>query len=442
MLEADILIDGAQVVVRADPPEVIANGAVAIRGSTIVDVGERDTIRARVTAARTVDAAGTALLPGFVDLHVHTCQQLARGLADDIGVLDWLQRIVSFEASMTEEDVYSSVLAACLEMIRGGTTGFVEGCANPFFMDAVGQAVTDSGLRAILTRSTMEFQEPDWTTPEPFLMDAKANLDGTAKLIRDWNGAANGRISTWASWRQQWNLSDELLVALLRLAREAGVGVAGHLSTRRYGQIKHLDELGVLGPDMIFAHAIRYTDEEVDLIAEHGVKIDHNPAASMHGSYGSAVAGRYPEMLAKGVCVGLGCDGAANGNTLDMLTMVRLAATLHNESRMEPAAIPASTALRMGTENGATACGWSSGTIEAGLTADLVAIDLRQPHLVPAHDLVKTIVHRANAQDVVLTIVDGRILMEHRVVTVIDEERVLADADARAARIATLAGIP
>lgn len=437
MQSVDLLLTGGTIVARAEPRQVIENGAVAIRGDRIVDIGPASDVAGRASAAKTIDCSGKAVLPGLIDLHVHACQQLSRGLADDVGVLEWLSRIVAFEAAMDERDVYASVKAACLEMIRGGTTAFVEGCANPFFIDAAAQAVVDSGMRGLITRSTMEIQESDWQTPDPFLMDAETNLRATADLIRRWNGAADGRISTRASWRQQWNLTDGLLVRLVKLAREHGVGVAAHLSTRRYGQIEHLDRLGVLGPDMLFAHAIRYTGRELDLIAQHDVKIDHNPGASMHGSYGSAMAGQYPEMLARGICVGLGCDSAANSNSLDMFHVMRLAATLHKEARLDATAIPAATALVMGTQNGARACQWDDlGHLATGALADLIVVDLMQPHLVPVHDVVSNIVYCANAQDVSVTIVNGSVLMEDGEVRSFDEAAVMDEARSRAERLA------
>jgi 5-methylthioadenosine/S-adenosylhomocysteine deaminase len=437
MQNVDLLLTGGYVVTQERPGEVLEDAAVAIAGDRIVDVGPSKQVAERVSAARVIDTTGKAVTPGLVDAHVHSCQQLARGLADDVGVLEWLTRIVAFEAVMDDKDVYTSVQAACLEMIKSGTIGFIEGCANPFFIDAAGQAIADHGLRAILTRSTMEVQEPDWKVPDPFLMDAEANFEGTVKMIERWNGAANGRIAAWAGWRQQWNITDELLVRLVKLVREKGVGLAAHLSTRRYGQIEHLDRLGVLGPDLVFAHAIRYTAREVELIALNGVKIDHNPGASMHGAYGSAVAGQYPEMLDKGVCVCLGCDGAANGNTLDMFQTMRLAATIHKEVRQSPTVISATEAFTMGTTNGARAAQWNdSGVLAAGKKADLIVVDLMQPHLMPVHNVINNLVYCASGQDVVTTIVDGQVLMEDRRVLAMDERKVLSEAADCAERIA------
>jgi 5-methylthioadenosine/S-adenosylhomocysteine deaminase len=256
-------------------------------------------------------------------------------------------------------------------------------------------------------------------------------------MIDRWNGAAGGRIQAWVGWRQQWNLSDELLTRIVALARERCVGLHGHLSTRRFGQIEHLDRLGVLWPDMVFAHAIRFSGREIELIRNYDVKINHNPGASMHGAYGSAVAGQFPELLERGVHVCLGCDGAANNNTLDMFFEMRLASTLHKEMRQNARVISPFQSLTMATGHGAAALrhGDALGVLAAGRLADLIAVDLQQPHLQPVHDVISNLVYCARGNDVSLTIVDGRILMEDRRVLSLDEKKTLEQASRVAHRI-------
>lgn len=436
MRDADLLLTGGWVITQERPGAVLEKAAVAIAKDRIVEVGPAADVAARVRAARVVDCTGKAVLPGLVDCHVHTCQQLARGLADDVPVAEWLARIVPFESEMDERDVEVSVQAACLEMIKSGTTGFMEACANSRHIDAAAATMEASGLRANLTRSTMDLQQADWTVPSPFLMSTERHLAETTAMIRRWNGAGHGRLAAWCGWRHKYDTSAELLVAMVKLAREHGVGLHGHLSTRHFGELEDLDRLGVLGPEFLLAHAIRYTAREIELIARYDVKIDHNPGASMHGAYGSAVAGQFPEMLAKGICVGLGCDAAASGNFLDMVQAVRLAATLHKEVRQDAGVIPAAQALSMATTNGARACQWhESGVLAPGKKADVIVIDMLHPHLVPVHDVVANIVYCATGRDVVTTIVDGRVLMEDRRVLVYDEAKVLAEAMERADRI-------
>jgi 5-methylthioadenosine/S-adenosylhomocysteine deaminase len=430
-MDADLLLSGGTLL--TDPGSApVRDGALAIKDGVIVDLGPADVVTPRVSARRVLDTTGQAVLPGLVDCHIHTCQQIARGLADDINVLDWLTRIVAVEGAMDEDDVNVSVKAACLEMIKSGTTGFIEACGNPYFADAMAEAVVESGLRGVMTRSTMELPEPDWQAPDPFVMDAESNLTATRSLIEKWHGAAGGRISAWAGWRQQWNLSDELLVAVVALAREYGVGLHGHLATRRFGQIELLDRLGVLGPDLVFAHSIRYTARDRQLIKLNGVNINHNPGASMHGAYGSAPMGCFPEMVEEGINVCLGCDGAANGNTLDMFQVMRLAATLHKEMRLDPLAISPRDAFAMATRNGARAAMWpDGGELKVGNKADVIAVNLMQPHLMPVHDVLNNLVYCASGQDVVTTIVAGQVLMEDRRVTTLDEARILSDLQTR-----------
>jgi len=435
MLEVNLLLTGGWVIAHERPGEVLENAAIAILNDKIVDIGPADEVRARVTSQRVIDCAGKAILPGFVDCHVHTCQQLARGLADDVPVSEWLARIVPFESEMDEEDVNVSVKAACIEMIKSGTTGFMEACANAQYIDAAAQAMEVSGLRANLTRSTMDLQQVDYTVPESLLMKTDQQLTDTKAMIRQWNGAGNGRLSAWCGWRHKYDTSDELMVAIVKLAREYGVGLHGHLSTRHFGELQDLDRLGVLGPEFLLAHAIRYTAHELDLIAHYDIKIDHNPGASMHGAYGSSVAGKFPEMLEKGICVGLGCDAAASGNFLDMTQAVRMAASLHKEVRQDATVISAKQALYMGTTNGARACQWKDvGILAVGMKADIIVMNVMQPHLLPIHDLISNIVYCAMGSDVVTTIVDGRILMEDRHVLAFDETRIMAEVMERADR--------
>ncbi|HEX9443690.1 MAG TPA: amidohydrolase [Candidatus Binatia bacterium] len=435
--QADLLLTGGWVVTGDAAGTVISDGAVAVKGNRIAAVGPAARLAGQVSAGRTIDCAGKAIMPGLIDCHVHTCQQLARGLADDIPVREWLEKIVAFESAMDEEDVRWSARLACLEMIKSGTTSFIEACANPFHVDAVGNCLEESGLRGVLTRSCMEIPESDWKTPDAFVMSAEENFTGTARMIERWNGAAGGRIQAWVGWRQQWNLSDELLVKIVRLAQEKDVGLHGHLATRRFGQIEHLDRLGVLWPDMVFAHAIRFTGREIDLIRHYDLKINHNPGASMHGAYGSAVAGQFPELLERGVHVCLGCDGAANNNTLDMFTEMRLASTLHKETRQNAYMISPRQSLAMATRHGAAALrrGDRLGVLAEGRLADIVTVDLAKPHLQPVHDVVSNLVYCANGGDVSMTIVDGRILMEDRKVLSLDEKQTMEQAGRRAQAI-------
>jgi 5-methylthioadenosine/S-adenosylhomocysteine deaminase len=435
MQEANLLLTGGWVIPHERPGEVLEKGAVAIANDRIIDVGPAAEVEARIRAERVVDCSGKVVLPGFVDCHVHTCQQLARGVADDVPVAEWLARVVPFESEMDEMDVHVSVKAACIEMIKSGTTGFMEACASSEHIDAVGQAMRLSGLRANLTRSTMDLQQLDYTVPSSLLMKTEQQLADTKAMIRQWNGVGNGRLSAWCGWRHKYDTSDELMVAIVKLAREHGVGLHGHLSTRHFGELQDLDRLGVLGPEFLLAHAIRFTAHELDLIAHYDVKIDHNPGASMHGAYGSAVAGKFPEMLAKGICVGLGCDAAASGNFLDMTQAVRLAATLHKEVRQDASLISAAQALYMGTTNGARACQWKDvGILAPGMKADVIVMNMMQPHLIPIHDLISNIVYCSMGSDVVTTIVDGHILMEDRRVLAFDEGKVMAEAMDRADR--------
>jgi 5-methylthioadenosine/S-adenosylhomocysteine deaminase len=430
----DLLLSGGYVV--TDSRQVIPDGAVAIAADRVVEVGKREDVERAVQAARVVDCAGRAVMPGLVNSHNHTCQSTARGLADDLQVTDWLSRIVPFEAALEEEDVRASVRLACIEMIKSGTTGFMEGCATPGHEDTVGEVMLESGLRSVLTRSTMEHADTSWAVPPAFLSSREENLRVTRAMIERWHGAGDGRISAWPSFRHAQDVSDELIVDLVGLMDEFGVGIHAHMATRAGGELTHLDELGVLRRDMVFAHGIRYSDHELELLRTHGIKVNHNPGGSLHGAYGASALGKFPEMVEMGICVSLGNDGAANNNTLDIFREMRLAATIHSEARQDARLIPVHVAFEMGTVNGARACMWPDvGTLEPGKKADVIVVNVTQPHMVPHHNLVANLVLCANGQDVEMTIVDGRVLMEGRKVLVFDEAEVIGQAVGSASRV-------
>ena len=432
--EVDLLLTGGIVV--ADSSHVIRDGAVAIQGERIVATGPSAELTKTVRAERVIDCTGKAVMPGLIDAHNHTCQSTARGLADDLPVTDWLNRVIGFEAALDDEDVAASVRLACVEMIRGGTTGVMEGCAPPDFVDTVGEVFAESGMRCILTRSTMEKPDPTWSVPKSFLRDAATNLRETRAMLKRWHDTNGGLVHAWPAYRHAQDVSAELVVELCKLVDEFGVGLHAHQSTRRFGEIEFLDELGVLRPEMVFAHAIRYSRREMELIRAHGIKLNHNPGASMHGAYGASTLGHYPELVAMGVCVAIGADGAANNNTLDMFREMRLAATVHKEARMNSTVIPARVAFDMATVNGATACRWPDvGRLAPEMKADLIVVDVMRPHLVPHHDIVSNLVYCANGHDVVTTIVNGRVLMEDGIVTVFDEAKVIRDALRSAERV-------
>jgi len=432
--DVDLLLSGGYVV--GSSSQVIANGAVAIAGDRVVEVGPKEQVEKAVRASRTIDTTGKAVMPGLINAHNHTCQSTARGLADDIPVTEWLSRIVPFEATLQEEDVRASVRLACVEMIKSGTTGVMEGCATPGHENTVGEVFVESGLRGVLTRSTMEHADTTWTVPPSFLISREDNLKATRDMLERWNGAGDGRISAWPSFRHAQDVSDELILDLVKLMDDFNVGLHGHQSTRSSGELSHLDDLGVLHPNMVFAHGIRYSRRELELIRATGIKINHNPGGSLHGAYGSSALGYFPEMLKMGIVVALGNDGAANNNTLDMFREMLRVATIHSEARIDAGAVTAADAFDMGTVNGATACMWDDvGTVEIGKKADVIVVNVTQPHMVPHHDLISNFVYCANGHDVETTIVDGNILMENRQVLVFDEAAVISDAMASAGSV-------
>jgi 5-methylthioadenosine/S-adenosylhomocysteine deaminase len=406
---------------------------VAIKGNQIVALGGTEALKNQYPSFRQIDCSGMLVIPGLIDTHVHTCQQMARGIADEVPGNVWLKQVVNFEALMDEKDVYWSALLACLEMIKSGTTCFVEACANPIYYDAVGEAIKESGIKAILTRSTVEIPDSDWAFPAKFSETSSQAIDNSLRMINKWNGAEKGKIRAWFGWRQIWNVSVGLLREMTQKAKNLGIGIHTHAGTRRTGQIESLEKEELLGPHLLIAHSVRYTRREIELIKNHDVKIVHCPAASMHGAYGSASVGLFPEMLERGVTVSLGCDGAANNNKLDMVEEMRMVALIHKETRIDPNVIPKTTAFRMATVNGARAVGWEDeiGSLSVGKRADIAVVDFKKPHLVPVFDPLSNLVYAANGQDVKTVIIDGEIIMEDRKVLTLNEEEIFENVNNR-----------
>jgi 5-methylthioadenosine/S-adenosylhomocysteine deaminase len=232
-------------------------------------------------------------------------------------------------------------------------------------------------------------------------------------------------------------LSEQLIRDLVGLAREYEVGIHGHVAVEDWGETTYLDDLALLGPDLLFAHGFRTTARDLALIAHYNVKISHSPGASAHGGYGVAVVGQIPEMLQRGICVCLGSDSAAGGNKLDVLRQAYLAAVLHKEARQDATAVAAETALQMATTYGAKAIrNPDIGFLATGAKADIVVVDASQLHLLPSHSLTNNIVYSGSRSDVITTIVDGRVLMEDRHVLVMDEAEVSRQSSERAYEIA------
>ena len=432
-----LLIKGATVI-TLNPQHDIFQGDVLIKQGRIAGLGVSLTAPSE---AEIIEASDRVLLPGFVQTHVHLCQTLFRGAADDLALIDWLkQRVWPMEAAHTEASLYASARLGIAEMIRGGTT-----CAltmeTVHHTAAVFRAVEESGFRATVGKCMMD---KGADVPEALCEQTDASIAEALELLAHWHNRADGRIRYCFAPRFAVSCTRKLLEQVAKLSREHQVLVHTHASenrdeiemvereTRRRN-IEYLNELGLAAPHVVLAHCVWLNEQEMEILRQTGTHVAHCPSSNLKLASGFA---RVAEMLEQGISVSLGADGAPCNNRLDMFTEMRLAALLQ-KARRGPQVLPALTALRMATMNGARALGLSHeiGSIETGKRADLQLLNLHRLHTTPQPDLVSTIVYAAEASDVETVIIDGQIVMRDKKLTTLDEQAVIAQANAEAQRI-------
>jgi 5-methylthioadenosine/S-adenosylhomocysteine deaminase len=437
-----VLIKGGTVV-TLDAEERVIETDVLVRGGRIARVGE-----ASESADVTVDARGCAVLPGFVQTHVHLCQTLMRGAADDLALIDWLKRRVwPLEAAHDARSVRASARLGIAEMIRGGTT-----CALTMetvrHTEEVLRAVEETGFRATVGKCMMDKGEG---VPVSLREQTEESIAESLALVEEWHGRDRGRVRCCLAPRFAVSCTEGLLRRVAWLARERGLLVHTHASENRdeielveretgLRNVLYLDSVGVTGPHVILAHCVHLSDGEMELLAETGTHAAHCPSSNL--KLGSGIA-PVAELLERGVSVSLGADGAPCNNRLDMFTEMRTAALLQ-KVRRGAEALPARRALRMATLDGARALGLAdeTGSIEEGKLADIIVLDLGRLHLTPRPDLVSTIVYAAEARDVRTALVGGRVLLRDGQLTTLDEREVLAEAREQYALLAARADLP
>ncbi len=428
-----ILIRGADILTMDEKAGLIRGGDVAVENGVIKGAGPAGWA-GNWAADKIIDAAGKAVLPGLVNTHTHAAMTLLRSYADDLQLMDWLEnKIWPAEAKLTAEDVYWGTMLANLEMIKSGTTTFAD---MYFFMPEVAKAVEECGLRAVLSRG-MVGVAPNATQAQ----------DESRSFIETWHKQAGGRITVQLGPHAPYTCPPDYLAKVMDLAAAYKVGIHIHLAETRhevetclkdYGKtpIKLMHDLGLFKHQVLAAHCVHLSDEEIDILAANKAGIAHNPGSNMKLASGVAPVAR---LLAKGVTVGLGTDGAASNNNLDMMEEVRLAALLQKVHTADPTAVPAMQALQMATVLGAKALGLHEqiGTLAPGKRADLIIFNLKAPHLTPKHDLASLLVYAASDADIETVMIDGKIVMENRRLLTLDEEKIMWHAQKCAARLTT-----
>jgi 5-methylthioadenosine/S-adenosylhomocysteine deaminase len=429
----DLLVRGGTVVTMDAEERVLVGGSVAIRGDRVEKVLAAS--EPVPEARETLDARGHLVLPGLVNAHGHVPMILMRGLADDLPLLDWLNKVVfPAEARFVDADfVYWGTLLACVEMARSGTTTFAD---MYYFEDEIARATDKAGLRAVLGQTVIGFPAPDYKTTE-------AALAGTEAFLKRWKG--HSRIVPSVAPHGLYTTPLDAVRRARELSRRYGVPFQIHahesddedrLVREKLGNtaLSVLEDAGLLGPDVLVHHAITTTDDDIRLLARRGVAVSHNPESNMKVAAGPA---RVPEMLAAGVVVGLGTDGAASNNNLDMFETMDVAAKVHKLVRRDPTAMSAREVFRLATRGGARALGLGDriGSLEAGKLADLVLVDVLSPEATPLHDVYSQLVYTLKGGSVRTVVVGGRVVLRDRTMTTLDAPDVLRRAREIAARM-------
>ncbi len=437
-----LLITGGTVVAMDAAGTVITGGAVAIEGQRIAAVGDADELAARYRRARVLDARGRIVMPGLINAHTHVPMTLFRGLADDLELMTWLEEVI-FPAEaehVDEEFVRWGTRLACLEMIRGGTTTFVD---MYYFEDAIAEEVERCGLRAVLGETLIDFPAPDNAT----WGEAVAY---TERFLARWRG--HPRVTAAVAPHSGYTVSAEHLREAHHLAAAHGAPLLVHLAEaeeeveRVLGlagkrPVEYLDGLGLLDGRVLAAHVIWPSAGEIATLAERGVGVAHCPQSNMKIAAGVAPV---PRMLEAGIAIGLGTDGAASNNDLDLWQEIDTAAKLHKVTTGDPTVVDARQALEMATLLGARALHMDAeiGSLEAGKRADLIVVSVGGLHQQPLYDPYSVLTYATRAGDVETVIVDGEVLYERGQFLTLDPAPVLEKAAEYRDRIARSRAAP
>src|SRR5579863_2881233 len=425
----DLIVTGGTVVTMNGARTVYEDGAIVVKGDTIVAVGSRSELEAKYVASQTVDARGKLLLPGFINGHTHVPMTLFRGLHDDVTLNDWLYKyIFPAEAkNVNEAFVRWGTRLAAAEQIRAGVTTFAD---MYYFEDAVAEETKAAGMRGVLGETFIDFPAPDNKTNT-------AMLAYTEKFLQKWQG--DPLIHAAPAPHSIYTCSKKTLQDAADLAKKYHAPLLIHVAEMKkewedsekangMSPVQYLEKIGVLGPDLVAAHCIFVDEADRKLLAERRVGCVHNPSSNMMIASGVSPV---PEMRAAGIAVGLGTDGpAGSNNDLDLMEEIDLAAKLAKITKMDPLALNAKSVVEMATIDGARALHMEKeiGSLEPGKKADIILIGLDAPNAVPMYDIYAQIAYSLKASDVETVIIGGRLVMRDRKLLTIDEPRVLEKA--------------
>ena len=435
-----LVVVGGTVITEDPRHSVVAPGAVAIDGTDIVEIGAPDAIAAKYRGAETIEARDQIVLPGLINTHTHAPMVMYRGLADDLTLMDWLQKyIFPAEAkTVSPEFVRIGTRLAALEMIESGTTTYAD---MYYFEEEIAKVTREAGLRGVLGQTIIQFPVADAKTPAEGLVRAEAFI----KAFKD-----DGLIVPAVAPHAMYTNDRATLVACAELGRRYGVPIIIHLAETedevRIAREQHgstptayLEAIGFWGPKTLAAHGVWVTDEDIAILKRRGVGVAHNPESNMKLASGAAPVKKY---LAAGVTLGLGTDGAASNNDQDMFEAMRQASFLAKHAEHDPTVLPAQAALDLATIGGARALSMERviGSLEPGKRADLIAVSVNTARQTPLYDPVSHLVYTTRGDDVQTTIVNGKVLMKDRQLRTLVRTTVIADARRLAQKVREAVG--
>jgi 5-methylthioadenosine/S-adenosylhomocysteine deaminase len=444
---ANISIINATIVTMDKDRRIIRNGAIAIDGNRIEDVGNTDEILSKHgRGEEVIDGSRMIAIPGLINAHTHMFQDLLRGLGDDMELMSWLKEMLyPVYSALTEEDVRIGALLGCAEMIKTGTTFVIDNhhcCTNEKAIDNIAMAIEKTGIKGLVARGMMvkTARTEKWEVPDQaFRYTADEEIKLTEKLIRKWDGKAKGRIRicpapvaihmcTPEIFKESKKLSDKYDVPVHTHIAESPAEVESTLEDYGKREAEFLYDLGVLGPRFHVVHGIWLNDREIEFLSRTKTHVIHCPVSNAYLASGVAPI---PKMLKAGVNVALATDGPASNNNQDMFGVMKTTALVHKVAKLSPTAIRCEQVMEMATINGAKALGLEKeiGSIEAGKKADIVLVDVKKPHIAPIHRPVSAIVYCAMGSDVDTVIIDGKIVMKERKLLTVDEQEVLENAE-------------
>ncbi|HPJ68769.1 MAG TPA: amidohydrolase [Desulfobacteraceae bacterium] len=425
MQPMDIIIKNGNILTMAKKIEISDDSILCIKGDKIEYIGKN--ITNGISADKIIDAKGGIILPGLINGHTHAAMSLFRGLADDLPLMTWLSNyIFPVEARMDADFVHTGTQLACAEMIMSGTTTF---CDMYLFEDEVAEAAYNAGMRCLVGEVLYDFPSPNYGSIEN-------GFEYTENLIRKW--ANNPLVSIAVEPHSLFTCSPELLIAANEMALKYKVPLIIHVAEtlseiaevkEKYGRrpFEHLDDLGILGPHLIADHCVHLDDMEIQRIAKNNVKTIDNPESNMKLASGISPVSK---LMDNGIIVGLGTDGCASNNNLDLFTEMDTAAKLHKIETMNPTVLDSFTVLKMATIEGARALGMEdiTGSLEIGKQADIIIVDTNKPHLTPMYNPYSHLVYSARGYDVSHSIINGRLVMEDRKLLTLDVDDIISRA--------------